>query len=228
MRHSNAAVSISGSTIVGSGSASITSSANTDASLHAVSVDGIVGSFAIAFAESEAESDATTTLDGTSVVAAGAVDVTSSATTKAYVKARTAAGLLGTNETALAVAVALGETTETSHVTVSDTSTVKSTGSSVNIDASGSSYTFPWSQPTIYNDGSVAIGLAAGFDNADIKAIVNGTVSAKGGISGSFSALAGDHQIDYTSDIITIPNHGYHRWRGSDLRVWKRQRRRRP
>ncbi|MCA9178731.1 MAG: hypothetical protein KDB14_29920, partial [Planctomycetales bacterium] len=197
------------------GDVSLGSASSTDGSLHTVSVNGLAQSgFTLSVGVGVARSSAITTLEGnTSIVAAGAVDISSAADTSAYVKSRTSHNLAYSVGDAKSVAVAAADTRETSHVTIGKDVSIESTGASVNIDASGSVLNFPWSQPTIYDDGTIAVGLGLGVDDASIIARVDGDIKAKGGVTrGVFTAspdASDGARVNYVDDVIVLPAHGF-------------------
>ena len=212
LRDAVASVSIVDGSITGTDDVAIGSTANTDASLHTVSLNGVAssGKFALAVAYGEADSEATTTLDGVNVTADGTVDVTSSAVTKAYVKARTStnASSGASSSSTVAIAVAIANTSEESHVTVTDGTTITSNNHSVNVDATGEAFTFPWAQPTVNDDGTTAMAFPLGFDVANVTVTVDGDIDAAGGVGDSFNAEPGN-DVDYGNNTITITDHGF-------------------
>src|SRR5262249_12904552 len=106
---------------------------------------------------------------------------------------------------------AVGNTTEKSHVTVSQDSSVTSTKGSIDADATGEATNFSWAEPTVLQDGTVALGVGVAVDNADIKTQIDGTLDAAGGPPKSLYAdpAAGPVDVNYTTDTIHIPDHGY-------------------
>ncbi len=157
----------------------------------------------------QAHSTAKTIVDNTTIVANGAVDITSYAGTEVFVKARTSSNLTGTPDPKnISLAIAIANTSETSHVTVSDLSSIISNHDSVNVDAAGEVTNFAWSQPTIYVDGTTATAFSFGFDEADIKTRVDGTIDAAGGVGNTFDAREGG-DVDYGANTISIPDHGF-------------------
>lgn len=216
IRHANATVSLTDATITSSGSVTIASSASSDSSLQTVSLNGIgpTGAWAISIGYGEAHATAETTLGGsTRIVANDAVDVTSSAATGSFVKSRAAGNLLGSSTpTYLAVAFAVSNTNETSHVTLAHNASIQSLDGSVNLGAEGEVENYSWATPTIYEDGAVVMAFALAYDTADIWARVDGTIDATGsdaGTEGTFSARPGDGQVNYGTDIITLVDHGF-------------------
>ena len=210
-RSARAEVSITGSTVTGAGSVAVESTADADASLHTVSVSGLAtaGYFTLAIGYGEAHSTATTEINTTTIVAGDAVDISSNATTKAFVKARThKAADAPNNPNNVSLAIAVANTSETSHVTVSQGSSVTSLNEGVNIDAMGKVTNFAWSQPEIDDDGITAVAFAIDMDTADILSRVDGTIKAAGGVGNTFDARNGK-DVDYGANTIRIPDHGF-------------------
>ncbi|MEO8272583.1 MAG: hypothetical protein ABI620_00785, partial [Chloroflexota bacterium] len=198
---SKAEVTLTGSTVTGSGDVDVGSSAVSNASLHAVSFNGIAtgGKFAISVAYGQAWATALTTIDDTSISGGGSVSVTSEAVTEAFVKSRASANSLGTvsNPDAVAVAVAVVSTKETAHVAVTEGSSISADDGGILIHASGEVLNFGWAQPAISDGGTVAIGIAVDSDIADVWTHMDGHVDGHGsGIAGS----------DYTFDAATCPS----------------------
>ncbi|TWU31778.1 dockerin type I domain-containing protein [Novipirellula artificiosorum] len=217
IHHADATITLTDSTITGAGSVQVGSNAKSDASLHTVSLNGTMtdGSFTVAVGYGEAHSTALTTIDNTQIVAGGPVDITSHAETEAFVKARTSSNLTGpSNPKNISLAAAVANTSETSHVTVSETANIISQNDSVNVGATGEVVNFAWSQPTIYEDGTVATAFSFGFDEADVTTRVDGTIDAAGGVGNTFDArdvndASGLGDVDYDADTIRILNHGF-------------------
>ena len=211
VRRADATVSLAGSTITGSGDVVVGSSANTDSSLHTVSINGVAtgGAFTLSVGYGEAQSAATTTIDRTAVTADGSIDITSGATTKAYVKSRTSSNTLTpTNPNNVTLAVAIANTHEDSHVEVLEGSSITSLNEGVRVDATGGVTNFAWSQPTINIDGTVAVAFALDFDKADIQTLVDGGIDAAYGVGNTFDAREGK-DVDYGANTIRILNHGF-------------------
>src|SRR5690606_24247830 len=138
---------------------------------------------AVAIGYGQAYATAITLISDSTITAAGDVDITSTAVTEAFVKARAATNAnpidtgIGGGGDAWALAIAVANTRETAHTTVSAGSTVTSDGG-VHIGAYGEVLNFAWAQPTLNDDGTVAVALAFDFDVADIRTVVDGTVDA--------------------------------------------------
>lgn len=209
IRHQAAAdVTLTGSTVKGSGSVRIESNADTDASLHTVSVNGnaTFGYFTLAIGYGEADSSAETTIDGTQIDAQGTVEIKSNATTNAFVKARTNKRTLTLNNPDnLSFAIAVAKTNETSKVWITDQSAVTSGNANVNVEAFGDVNNFAWSEPEVDKNGILAIGLSHNMDTAEIEARVDGSIDA-GGTGPTFDPQS---DVDYDDNIIHIPEHGF-------------------
>jgi len=211
VRRADATVSITGSTIAGAGDVAVGSSANTDSSLHTVSLNGIAtgGAFTLSVGYGEAQSTATTTIDRTAITTDGAIEITSEATTKAYVKSRTSSNLITpTNPNNISLAVAIANTREDSHVSVLEGSSITSLNERVQVAATGGVTNFAWSQPTINIDGTVALAFALDFDKANIRTLVDGNIDAAGGVGNTFDAREGG-DVNYDANTIHILNHGF-------------------
>ena len=207
LKQSDASILLTGSTVTGSGSVNVGTTATSDASFQTISAtDG--SSFAIALGYGQASSSATTTLTNSSITGVGAVAVTSSATNTAELSSRIAASQAqGSLDAALAVAIA--NTSETSTVTVSQGSTVQSTASKVLINAAGAVNNAPIASTSAAEQSTTSAGVAVDIDTATIKTNVAGTVS---GVQGSptvtFNAdpNAGPVAVNYQNSTISIPN----------------------
>ena len=220
-RSATATIGVSGSSITSGGSLQIAADASSNASLHVVSYNGANtdGKFAVAIGVGSANSLASVTIDKSTLVG-NDVSITSNADTNAFVKARTAANsnpIADPNGDTFAIAVAVVNTNETSHVTISDpTSSISALDGPVVISATGSVLNFAWSQPSIGDDGTVALALAVDVDIADLKTDVDGSIDAKGGLSTTgdaqtFSAksISDGGAVDYGLNTISIPMHGF-------------------
>ena len=217
-RQATSTISVDGATIHGSDTVTIGSTAGTNASFQVVSLNGLAanGKYAIAIGYGESDATATTTITGTSsIVAANAVSITSTANTNAYVKARTAANLLSApnvnNPSNVALALAVANTNETSHVTVDQNVSIRSANQGVAINASGGPTNEAWASPTINDNGTAAAALAFGFDSANFKTIVNGAIDANGNSGATFTAdptvtSPSIAHVDYANNSIVLPN----------------------
>src|SRR5262249_19095221 len=66
-------------------------------------------------------------------------------------------------------------------------------------------------EPTVLQDGTVALGVGVAVDNADIKTQIDGTLDGVGGTSNTFNAdpNAGPVDVNYDTNTIHIANHGF-------------------
>ena len=234
VRQANATIDLDSSSVTGSGTVSIGSTALADSSLHTVSLSGIAskGAFELGVGYGEADTTATTTLTGSTVTGNASVAVTSNAVSSATVISRTASNLTANtnNKNTVAMAFGVAVTNETSHVTVGQGSTVKSVLDSIDVDAEGdgaipntqtgfspgfSATTTAMASPTINQDGTFGLGVTVSFDTSNIKTEVDGTLDAKGGAANTFNADPTSGQVHYsdsttnTPNSITIPGHGF-------------------
>ncbi len=219
-RHANATVTLDGTTVVGNGAVSIGSDATSNASFQVVSLNGVAtsGKLALAIGYGQADATAITTVDSDSqIIGANSVQITSNANTQAYTKSRTAANITNAvnSPSNVAIALAIANTNETSHVTIGQGSSVKSTGESVDVDAEGNVNNEAWATPTINQDGTTADALAFSVDNADIKTVENGAIDAKGDPANTFSpnpsnsANTAVNGVDYANSTIRINGNGF-------------------
>ena len=70
------------------------------------------------------------------------------------------------------------------------------------INADGEVVNFDWAEPTVYQDGTVGIGIGLSIDKANIVAHVDGTIDAFGGSEISFGAAA----TQTSNDTISLPS----------------------
>ena len=214
IKESDATIGLAGSTIEGSGPVTVGSTASSDASFHTVAVSGTAtgGAFAISVGYGQATSSAITTVTDSTIIGAGAVAVTSSATTTANEWSRIGASPVpGATSPAVAIAVAIANTSETSDVTISQGSTVQSTGANVQIDAAGNTTSFPIAASPADPTAVTAAAVAVDYDKANIDTEVDGKVDGVLGVpTATFNAdpKAGPVAVNYQNSTITIPNNG--------------------
>jgi hypothetical protein len=204
VRASQASINATGSSITGSG-VDISATALANASFHTVAVSSALNTgFTLAIGYGQAESTATVTLAGTTITSDGTVRIDSAATSEAEVKARGSANpfdALPSNSNAVAISLGVGNTRETSHVTVSQDSAITSKHGAIDIAADGEVQNFDVAAPTIYQDGAVGIGISLSIDKADIRAQVDGQLDAFGGSTVSFAPTG----VSTSGDTITLP-----------------------
>jgi hypothetical protein len=214
IKESDATIGLDGAMIEGSGAVTVGSTATSDASFHTVAVSGTAtgGVFAISVGYGQATSSAVTTVTDSTITGVGAVAVTSSATTTDDEWSRIGSSPVpGAVSPAVAIALAIANTNETSTVTISQGSTVQSTGSKVQIDAAGNTTSFPIAASPAAPTAVTAAAVAVDYDKASIKTEVDGNVDGVLGVpTGTFNAdpSAGPVAVNYQNSTITIPNNG--------------------
>jgi len=164
---------------------------------------------------SQATSTATTTLSGTTTITAGGdVLVSSNADTIADVTASTEINSAdddeghktsSANTNALGASLAIAKSTTTSTTLLGSGVEIVATGN-VNVRALGNVTNKATSGIEIFVDGRGGLGLALGFDEANINATVNGKITA-GGSSTSKELIVPANTVN--TDRTTIPNHGF-------------------
>ena len=214
VKESDATIGLDGTTIEGSGGVTVGSTATSDASFHTVAVSGTAtgGVFAISVGYGQATSSAVTTVTDSTIIGGGAVAVTSSATTTAKEWSRIGVSPVpGATSPAVAIALAIANTSETSDVTISQGSTVQSTGANVQIDAAGSTTSFPIAASPADPTAVTAAAAAVDYDKASIHTEVDGNVDGVLGVpTATFNAdpNAGPVAVNYQNSTITIPDNG--------------------
>jgi hypothetical protein len=211
VRASAASIDLTGSHIDSSAAVDISAQSVANASFHtvavssALSVDGKTNPFTVAVGYGEATSAATATLTDSSVTADEGVTIDTGAVSEAEIKARAssnAVGVLGSQSNQVAIALAIGNTSENSQIVVDQVSSVTSKHGAVAINADGEVKNFDWAEPAIFGDGTAGIGIAVSVDTANISATVNGTIDAFGGSQVSFDSSG----VDTSGNTITLPN----------------------
>jgi len=208
-RHSDAAVTLLGTSVTSSGSVDIGATAKADASLSIVALSGLLGQFSFAFGYGEAKATAETLIDGCSIAAEGGVNVASDVTSEAYLKARTS-GLMDSDDKSskASVAFAVANTEETSHVTVTRDSTITSRDGGVTINALGKVNNYTVAETKLSDKGYAGLGFALGFDKADIRAQVDGTVDAGGSERAYFDPTAAN-VVNVAQNALRLPGHSF-------------------
>ncbi len=219
IRGADSSLSLSSSSITSSGDVAIGATSIVDATVAALAVKDAfagttkVGSFFKALnyfsaGYSQADTSAVTTLDGnTQIIAGGDVTVLSDAQTTAVVSARTTANIATDappNTKAIGGSVSVSRSNTTSNAIVGENVTIISDGN-VNVSALGTVDAQAKSGVSIYKDGLGGVGIALGFDNSDVRAEVNGQITAVGSKVEQNLDVSG---IDTTLDTITLPDHG--------------------
>jgi hypothetical protein len=205
VRASQASIASTDSEITGTG-VDIGADALANSSFHTVSITSVLNSgFTMAIGYGQAQSTAMVSLAGTTITSDDTVKIDSKADSDAEIKAigiANAFNVLPANRSAVAISVAVGNTKETSHVTISQDSTIISKHGAVDVAADGGVKNFDWAQPSVYQDGAGGIGVAVSIDNADIQAQVNGKIDAFGGSTVLFAPSG----VSTSGDTITLPS----------------------
>ncbi len=221
VRGSESTIDVLGSTIRSSGNVSIDASSTVDASGKAISVakagsgklQTLLNSFTAAY--SQASATAKVNVAGTAsnpvvIVAAGNIDITSEVKNTAAATARTSTNVGSSEQTpanpkSIGASVAVSKSTTTAHAIVNQFTDISS-GANVNVHAVGKIKTSSSADVTVYKDGLGGVGLAVGLDDADIRAEVDGRVTATGLATGKNFTI---NDVSGSSDTITLPEHGF-------------------
>ena len=172
----------------------------------------------LAFSYSHADVDARVNLLGTTAItAAGSVTLKSNTTVTASGAARNSSNASSESPVdpyAVALSVGIAVSNTTSHAIVGKDASINA-GKNVNVHALAKVTNSAKSETVIYEDGLGGLGIALGFDFADVLAEVNGTITAVGSdvdtainltdLGIEFTKPAG---IDYANDVLRIPGHG--------------------
>ncbi|MBD2412394.1 hypothetical protein FACHB389_10860 [Nostoc calcicola FACHB-389] len=213
VRGSDADITVKNADIDATGKVDITTSANVDSSVKAISmVDdfGNINKNRFAAAYGQATGEAQVSIQGTTTIDAGKdVNITSKTTTTAKVLAQVLGNVMESFDAAdgneKGVAVAIANTKTTSKAIVDEAVTINASGN-VNVKADGKVNSEGKAQTSIFLDGKVGIGLGANWDETNIEATVNGKITASGSSVGKNLDLA---NVNSANDTITIPNHGF-------------------
>ena len=221
VRGAEASVTLNNTSIVSSGGVTLGATTVVDASVAAMASKDVVTnptSTAMKLYEkicyfsagySQADGSAVTSLYGTTnIQAAGDVSLTSDATTTSVVAARTTenidAGEAPTTKAVSAV-VSVFRSNTTSHALVGEDVTITA-GGNVNVHAKANVEAQAKSGVSLYQDGLGGLGVAIGWEKSDVKAEVNGHVTASGWSSDRQVNLS---QVHVDQDTVTIPDHGF-------------------
>ena len=204
----SATISLTNAVINSSTQVTIGAKAEADASVNSVALSGNsnTGPVLVAVAFSGSESTAKVDLLGnTQVTAAGSVEVTTDATSKAEVSSRSDANAVGdSNNTEVAFNAALALTEETSTIVLEQNASITS-GGIVTLDATGEVTNEVAASTTVFDDGFGGLSVAVGYDEANIKSEVKGTITANGG-SGDRTLEFAAADIDAAGNQITLDN----------------------
>ncbi|TWU44123.1 hypothetical protein Q31b_16580 [Novipirellula aureliae] len=202
-----AEIGLLNSTINSSTSVTIGATAAADASINAVAING-TGSggskILVSIAMSTSDSTATVGLEGTTnIIAAGRVDVTTNATSKAKVVARADAnGRSSSKSVEGAFNIAGALTGETSRINLASGASIVA-GDTVNLDAKGNVENNVKATTSVFQDGTGGLSLSVGVDFADIISEVHGTITS--GATGDGSRLSVTAaNVDAANDRITF------------------------
>ncbi len=185
----------------------INAEAITDASLHAIALNGLNSEgfpVLISIGLGNANSTATIDLLGSSRIdALGSVSLSSDARTKAKVNARADANSQASASTVQAAFnVALAITNETSKITVAQTALIDA-ASNVSIEARGNVENDVTATTSIFQDGSGGLSVAVGVDHANITSEVLGTINS-GATAADRNLAFNSADVDPATDEITL------------------------
>src|SRR5262249_58475639 len=135
----------------------------------------------------QAHADSETNIGGsTSITATDSVSVTAKGKASTKVVARATSNTLkfaDVNPKNTAIAVAIADTELTVHTTVGHGVSITSTAGNVNILADATTSTKPDASTLSPVDGRAGVGAALAFENADVKAYLDGDIRATGPIT---------------------------------------------
>ncbi|WP_392533892.1 DUF4347 domain-containing protein [Nostoc sp. C117] len=213
VRGSDADITVKNADIDASGKVDITTSANVDSSVKAISmVDdfGNINKNRFAAAYGQATGEAQVSIQGTTTIDAGKdVNIASKTTTTAKVLAQVLGNVMERfdaadgNEKGFAVAIA---NTKTTSKAIVDEAVIINASGNVNVKADGKVNSEGKAQTSIFLDGKAGIGVGANWDETNIEATVNGKITASGSSVGKNLDLA---NVNSANDTITIANHGF-------------------
>ena len=222
VRISQAEITLSNSNIASSGSVTVNSTATVDSSVRALrgiyaSGDSAAGNAAkltthFAAAVGYGSTTATTTLQGTQINAGSDVTIGTKADTLADVQARLFGNLQfggqGANRNEYGFTTAVAVTNTTSKVTVDVGSSITS-GGNVAIEALGDVDARANSNTSIFTEGNAAAGVAVNVDNSEVKATIQGDITAAGNISSEESFDITGASINGAANTFLFENHGF-------------------
>ncbi len=212
-RGSQSGVTVKGATdIDATGTVDISTTAIVDSSVKAISLakrDSPTSKFAAAYGR--AVGDAQTTIEGTTTIdAGGSVKIKSDVTTTAKVIAQVLGNVnMSFGESAngedKGFSVALANTVTTSKATVDENVVINASGN-VNVNANGAVTSEGKAQTSIFLDGKMGVGLGGNWDDTDVLATVNGSITAGGASVETNIDLA---NVSESADTFTITDHGF-------------------
>ncbi len=217
LRGADAFVTVTDTTIVASGRVGITASALADSQLDAQAVSSRIGTdstnvnLGVAVGYSQAKGTATADILGTTTItAAGNVLISTEANVVAEARAKTQANLGRTGDNAdsgaNAFALAITNADLTSKANVGQGVSVTSTAGNVNVLANGEVVSKPEAQAGSFHDGMSGVTVGLGFDESEVKATVDGTLTAKG--TDPVLRFNPASVVFTNGDTLTISNHG--------------------
>jgi hypothetical protein len=212
LRGADAAISVDSANIVSSGSVTIKSNTTAETLVNAIDISNNAAGFGIAAGYGQATSSATAVVTGTSQINA-AKNVTVNATGSVSVKStsRASANLIGNvSQTAQSYAIALAYT-NLNATAETDAGTRIKAGNNVSITATGSDNNTTSAATAGFVDVAAGNTVALGVDFSNVRASLNGSVSAGGTVKGApgptFDATT-PATIDSTANSLYLPNHG--------------------
>ena len=211
-RGAKAFVTVTDATINGD-SVSVMAISTADNDINATAVSSPKVHLGIAIGYAEATARAETTLAGTTnITAKNDLLVSTNATAKAGVTAKSEANLDessdNTDTKANAVALAITSTDLDSIATVGLNVVLSSLLGNVNVLSDGKVTSTPKAEGATYKDGLSGITVGLGFDKSDVTATVNGTVTAKGVERALVFNPTGGGIVDLAANTLRIPGHG--------------------
>ena len=173
--------------LIASGNIEISSDATADGTVKAItggvnpfSAVPILNIFSVAYSQADATAE-TRIKDNVQISAGGDIYIDSAASAKASATSRTSAnlGYFPSNRDAIAISVAVSNSHTTSHAVISQGAVIEA-GGNINVTAMGTSENVASAEVGVYENGLAGVSVALGFTNNDIKAEVNGSLTAQG------------------------------------------------
>ena len=208
-----AEVLLTDTAVTSAGNVTVKATSDADASFVAVGINADLSNaasvvkFILVVGYGMARAASTVDLAGTtSIVAEGDVLVTSSAATAADVKTRAAANTVlspkSDVEWAFSIAIVVSE--EISHVTLGPATRIESRLGSVDVFAQGKGGGKIAADAVIFLDGTGAISIGIGVDTADVRARVDGTITAESPSVRALAFTAGASLVSVANDTVTL------------------------
>ncbi|BAY10423.1 DUF4347 domain-containing protein [Calothrix sp. NIES-2098] len=210
------------SRIYSTGEVKITSTAQADSTVAVTIKDGstITNQFSIVLALSEATAK-TLVGEGVYISSIGNVQLTSNATTIASSKARVSRNLgqAPIDNQTKAISIATAQTKAISNTIVAKNAIITSNGN-VNITALGTNNNATAAETGSYEDGQFGLTLSVGVADSDIRAEVNGQITAKAkGAGKNVYVFAPNNAVDVDRDTISLGE--AHQWRTGDRAIYR-------